>query len=364
VVVLDDRIGLMVSLWRSMGEKLVADAGRSGASERCWPLQRPVEAAARLASQALHGRSAATTVLSLIALLAVGIEDIYTYYGPGVASFIQPLRSGQLSRLDTAALERGYYEQLLRVDRFNAQLWEVYSKRPKNWLDTQGGQLKRHTGGFAQTDLIPSFVATYDFGKVSTNRWGMRDQDYELKPAPGVQGRPARCVERDGMGRRRRRGPSRYWSKRDSTANRAARRSPGTRFSISASRAITAAAVGGARALGFSPDAVFYVATGREISRAAWYLVEVVQKREIRTPSSRIVAKAGLAADMDEATALRRRSRFRAHVLSAMYRRVVGRRAPAASCRCGSSCPRSGKGAGRKRRPNSCGLPRTQASSS
>ncbi len=67
----------------------------------------------------------------------------------------------------------------------------MYSKRPKNWLDAQGGQLKRHTGGFAQTELIPSFVATSDFGKVSINRWGMRDQDYELKIP-----RPARSASR------------------------------------------------------------------------------------------------------------------------------------------------------------------------
>ncbi len=94
------------------------------------------------------------------------------------------LRSGRLSRLDNAKLERGYYENLLSVDRFNSQLWEVYSKKPAEWLDVRDAGLKRFTGDFAQTELIPSFVAETNFGQISINRWGMRDQDYEQLPRP------------------------------------------------------------------------------------------------------------------------------------------------------------------------------------
>ena len=56
------------------------------------------------------------------------------------------------------------------------------------------------------------------------------------------------------------------------------------------------------KALSFSPDAIYYVATGREGSRAARYLVEVVRKRiEIPYPFLReIVAKAEISADLDK----------------------------------------------------------------
>ena len=53
-----------------------------------------------------------------LGLAVVGIQGVHTRFGPTVATFINSLRSGQLSRLDTALLERGYYEDLARVDRF------------------------------------------------------------------------------------------------------------------------------------------------------------------------------------------------------------------------------------------------------
>ena len=129
-------------------------------------------------------RDAVQPTLMMALLLIVGIESVYTEFGPKVATFIQPLRSGQLSRLDNAALDRGYYEDLLRVNNFNSKLWEVYSKKPKNFLDVSFGALKRHVGGFAGGELIPSFVASTQYGTLTTNRWGMRDKDYERVPQP------------------------------------------------------------------------------------------------------------------------------------------------------------------------------------
>ena len=78
-------------------------------------------------------------------------------------------------------------------------------------------------------------------------------------------------------------------------------------------------------ALSFSPNAVFYVATGREISRAASYLVEVVQKNvEIPyEPLRDVVNRAGLLPSMDEATALKRLGPFRDTILSWTYKRIA-----------------------------------------
>jgi hypothetical protein len=79
------------------------------------------------------------------------------------------------------------------------------------------------------------------------------------------------------------------------------------------------------KALAFGPDAVIYVATGREPSRAARYLVEVVTKR-IAIPYSalrEIVAKAELAPDLEETTALRRIAPYQAEILAAVYSAIV-----------------------------------------
>jgi hypothetical protein len=69
---------------------------------------------------------------------------------------------------------------------------------------------------------------------------------------------------------------------------------------------------------------MFYVATGRELSRATRYLVEAVEKRlAIPYPFlQEIVAKAGLEPGMDEATALRRAASFQPEILLGVYRHI------------------------------------------
>src|SRR5690606_21665874 len=137
-------------------------------------------------SQTDWARQRAVTVLALLALIVVSVEGVSTKLGPDVATFVHSLRSGQLSRLDTAKLERGYYENLLSVDRFNSQLWEVYTNKPANWLDVDNANIKRFVPGFQRNELIPSFVCSSRYGPISINRLGMRDRDYADTPAPGT----------------------------------------------------------------------------------------------------------------------------------------------------------------------------------
>jgi len=81
------------------------------------------------------------------------------------------------------------------------------------------------------------------------------------------------------------------------------------------------------KALRFHPNAVFYVAAGREVSRAAEYLAEVVRKQVPipYPPLVEIVRKAGLTPTEDETTALRQLNPHRAEVLSATYGLIAGR---------------------------------------
>ena len=320
-----------VSLWTAVREKLTADLGPPSVALAAVLIAAGTTGGgggSKLKQQKPAAwRSALATTLSLGVLLTVGIEGIYTHFGPTVATFIQPLRSGRLSRLDTAALERGYYEQLLQVNRFNSQLWEVYSKRPANWLDIESGQLKRHIGGFAQMELIPSFVASTNYGTLTINRWGMRDQEYELKPPAGAY-RIALLGPSNVMGWGVGDGET-FEALVETRLNRERAGAPFAKYEIlnfgvpgyNPPQQLVALE----KALTFSPDAVIYVATGREISRAAAYLVEVVQKRiDIPYPALKeAVSKAGLEADMDRATARRRLEPFRRDILSAVYGRIA-----------------------------------------
>jgi D-alanyl-lipoteichoic acid acyltransferase DltB (MBOAT superfamily) len=272
-------------------------------------------------------RARLVTVVSLLALIGVSVESVHQQFGAKLATTIHSLRSGHLSRLDTAKLERGYYENLLSVDRFNSQLWEVYTKKPANWLDVQNAGLKRFTGDFAQTELVPSFVSQTPYGTLSVNRWGMRDKDHERTP-PANTHRIALLGASSVMG----------WGVSDGETFEAlveTRLNQERGTAAEPGYEILNFAVPGYqppqqlmaldKALTFSPNAVIYVATGREISRAASYLVEAVRKKvEIPyEPLRDIVRKAGLDPSMDEATSLRRLEPFSIEILSSTYRRIV-----------------------------------------
>jgi D-alanyl-lipoteichoic acid acyltransferase DltB (MBOAT superfamily) len=276
-----------------------------------------------------HTRDLAVTVASMLVLIAVSVEAISTQVGPQFATMVTSLRSGRLSRLDVAKLERGYYENLLSVDQFNSQLWEVYSKRPETWLDVRGTALKRFTADFAQMELIPSFASQTNYGTVSINRWGMRDQDYSQTPSQNTF-RMAMLGASTVMG----------WGVADGetfeSLMEARLNHDGTRGGYSHYEILNFGVPGyqppqdlvsADKAMRFKPNAVIYVATGRELSRAADYLSEVVHKRIAipYAPLAQVVAKAGLTAELDDAAAAKQLRPYQEELLASTYGLIAAR---------------------------------------
>jgi len=289
------------------------------------PIPGPAAAAGH--AQRAWGRERAITVASLLALVLVSIESVHTRVGTDFATLVHSLRSGHLSRLDNAKLDRGYYEGILSVDRFNSQLWEVYSKKPSNWLDVENAGLKRFVGGFAQIDLPPSSVSITKYGTITINRWGMRDKDY-------AQARPAGTLRTAVLGASSVMG----WGVGDGETFEALLEDRLNTEPLSAAFEHVellnfgipgyqppAQLVAFDKALGFQPSAVMFVATGREISRSAAYLAEVVHKRlPIPYPElAAIVDKSGARAGMDEAAALKLLQPHGAEILRAVYERIA-----------------------------------------
>lgn len=286
---------------------------------------RNVRGSAQERGSWLHARLAA--VATMVGLTAISFQDVAARFGDEVATVVHSLRSGRLSRLDTAKLERGYYESLLSVDRFNSQLWEVYTKRPTNWLDVEGANLKRFVGGMTEYELIPSFVASTKYGSISTNRYGMRDRDYADQPAPGTF-RIAVLGASSVMG----------WGVADDATfeNRVEERlnrelaGPGIgRFEL-LNMAVPGydppqQLVRAEQAFQFGPHAIFYVAAGREITRATRFVGRFVASGG-QLPYERlreIVERAGVGPKMAEVDALKALQPYRAEVLSAVYRHLA-----------------------------------------
>ena len=127
----------------------------------------------------------AAAALLLTGLCVLSVPAVQVSLGPTLGTVIGNLRLTKLNRLDTQNMERGYYENLLAVDNFNSRLWEIYQKRPGDWLDQVVGSA-RNTGDFVLRELNPS--AEYWGGRVlvRTNSWGMRDREYEKTPPDGT----------------------------------------------------------------------------------------------------------------------------------------------------------------------------------
>lgn len=271
-------------------------------------------------------RDRAVTAALLVGLIAVSVEAVHTRLGSTFATTVHSLRIAQLSRLDNAKLERGYYESLMDVGGFNSQLWEVYNKKPANWLAVDFSGLKRFTGDFAQNELIPSAVSVSQYGPITTNRFGLRDRAYAETRPPGTL-RIAVLGASSVMG----------WGVADDQTfealleQRLAQQPLDTGFDTVELLNFGVPGyqppqqlVNFERARALQANAVIYVATGRELARSANYLAEVVRKRiPIPYPVLRdIVQQAGLQPEMDEAEMLKRLAPLSGRILQEVYHRI------------------------------------------
>ena len=274
-------------------------------------------------------KSTLVTVVGLAIMAAVGVPAVYSRLGVDTANTVVLLRSGNLSRADAALLERGYYEDLTRVNRFNSELWQLYMNRPVfHWLDVlQGGGLGRMRNDFLQQELVPGFKADTPYGVIQTNRWGMRDKDYDLAPPPGayrITVLGASTVmgwgveDQDSFVTLLEKGLNEKYAGPTVESVEVLNLAVPGYFPPQQAMAID-------KALEFSPDAVFFIANGREFSRSINFIANILAKRvEIPYPQLReIIARAGIQGEVDATTAVRRLTPHREEILAWLYQTIV-----------------------------------------
>ncbi len=131
-------------------------------------------------------RSAAANGAAILLLFFVGTPAVYSQIGGKAQALIADLTVNRLSDREAALLQQGYYEDLTGVNKFNSQLWEIYTKRPSDWVAIRDTAAVRFTNDNLITELVPSTSIDYNGTRLTINRWGMRDQDYEQIPAEGT----------------------------------------------------------------------------------------------------------------------------------------------------------------------------------
>ena len=281
------------------------------------------------AGQAGLWRERLVTLALLVGMIGISLEPVHRQGGAEFATVIHSLRQAHLSRLDNAKLERGYYEGLMSVEKFNSQLWEVYSHRPANWLDIESAGLKRYVGGFEQEELIPLLVSSTRYGPITTNRWGLRDQDYELaRPAGAFRAVVLGASSVMGFGVA---DGETFEALIEQRYNAQPPVSGFGRFEFlnfgvpgyQPPQQVVAIE----RALKFQPQAVIFVATGREGSRSVAYMAEAAAKR-LPAPEPALQAlltRAGVVPGMDQNEAERKLTPLRQELLQIVYQRIADR---------------------------------------
>jgi hypothetical protein len=129
-------------------------------------------------------RFASATGGAILLLYFVGHPAVYGQFGGKAEALIGDLTTNRLSEQEAALLQQGYYEDLIGVNRFNSQLWDIYMKRPSDWPSIMETEAVRRTDDNLIFELVPSTNLFFHGAQMSINRWGMRDQDYGLTPAP------------------------------------------------------------------------------------------------------------------------------------------------------------------------------------
>jgi hypothetical protein len=274
-------------------------------------------------------RSTAVTAGAIVLLFLIGNPVIYKHIGGKAQELISDLTANRLSDREAALLQRGYYEDLVGVNRFNSQLWEIYSKRPSDWPTLTETEAARQTGDNFIVELVPSTTISFHGEKLSINRWGMRDRDYEKTPAPNTY-RIAMTGPSFVMG---------YGVADDEgfeplledRLNRENTGSPYTKyeilnFAVPGYSAIQDLMVLEQKAMPFQPNAFFFMAHQREEEAVVLYLADRLSvSADLPYPELMELARqAGLQPGVTKSDAERRLKPYGTQILSWTYRHIVG----------------------------------------
>jgi hypothetical protein len=270
----------------------------------------------------------AFVLVQLFLLNAISISAVHGRLGDAAGDLVVSARFGGLNRLDKALLERGYYEDLLNVDRFG-ELAALYSRRPNDWVSLNNSDLIRSTDVQGlRYELRPNFTSVFKGAKFISNSWGMHDQEY-------TQQKPADCYRIVMLGASHVMGSG---VEREQTFEAVLERRLNRDIRSTRYREleILNCAVGGyypyeqirvieEKVLQFEPDAIFYVAHPGEAGRVNHYLAQTIRSgADIYLPAlAEIARRADIGPDTPESSAHRQLQPFSEEILKWIYREIA-----------------------------------------
>lgn len=288
---------------------------------------RPSKPGSEARRSAYIPRWAGTTALTLALGLTI-VPPVTARLGARGGNLVRNLRSLRLNRFDDQELVRGYYENLSRVSVASPELWRLFQRQKsgfaKSWVEEMG----RPTNDLRVMEHAPGVRIERASGAVTTNRWGMRDRDYEREKAPGTyraallggsylvgrdvpDGTTFEALVEDRLNRER--------------GGAARARYELLNLGVSSYGPLESLVTLERKALDFRPDSVWYVAVEGEVRRPATCILKGIRTgTDLVYPEIKaITAELGLAGSITEEEAQRRLRPRWEELLSFCYTRMV-----------------------------------------
>jgi hypothetical protein len=273
--------------------------------------------------------SEAAVRCALMVLLA-GVSVSYVNLRLGeVGRWIASSKFPELNPVDAAQLERGYYEDLLDVQRFNGELANLYSRRPIEWRkDMMQVGIAERRPNFLRYELLPLKEGIVNGAMVRTNSWGMHDNEYTQKRPPGcyrIAVLGASTVMANGVVR-----DDDFETLVEARLNR---ENTGDvyssyellNFAVAGYTPTAQAWVLQDKVLPFEPNAVFYVGHGGDVQRTVFHIIGALRDGvELPDPYLReLVRRAGVNYETPEPIVRRRLAPFAEELTSWLMKRLV-----------------------------------------
>jgi len=131
-----------------------------------------------------QGRWSAAAGAACLVGVVVGSEPSLEGVVPSsMREVLAQAREPRLNKRDQDQLQRGYYEKIVGVNRFNGELWSVYSGRPKTWETLREAGAVRSAADPRLEELVPGTAITFHGKSLTVNSAGLRDREHALAPA-------------------------------------------------------------------------------------------------------------------------------------------------------------------------------------
>jgi len=270
-------------------------------------------------------RPALGSALVMGMVYTLGHSAVYSQLPKQAVSALDSIRVVGLSKRDQHNLERGYYENLVEVNR-HTQLWDLYDQRPADWGQPSVEGVFVKTNDFLGKKHAPNVEFMFKKAKMSTNQWGMRDKHYELrKPKNTIRIALLGASHVIGTGVN---DDETFEAILEKLLNREFGGEPHIEilnFAYNGRTVIRQVALLEKKVMAFQPDIVFYVGHKNDDRRVSTSLARLIRSgTDVPYAGLRsIIKQADINKDWDSETMKRRAYPFGNDILNWAYQRLV-----------------------------------------